>query len=635
MSNLPRRNQARENGKQTRRGCPNRQPSAQIIPHRHLSTLAVLLLLLLCGRLHAQTLDLPPRPTDAMSGGELAKSIIPLERPEREEKIYEQVALGKVPDFLRKLVPIHAQSVQDGKTNSAIYYVAPDYLAVGSDEDYFLTPLTPATAQKIANLLHCTLPTRKMVDDIYSAAAVKLTPSPIPPSAAMTTVPIFIQHNLIVTGQRKEQLPEHPLGVLVAGHKKDVVISQKLQASPGKVAIYGWHKPDGKAIQPLYAGHADTWADYSHGIRLVQLAMTVNGVSNTVPEVLTNPALAGLLSDEEPILKPEYPTTSQSAPTVKAAVEPDHYPVMKSVTLEQFRPGDFNERTLSYSIEPEIKVQINAPAILTTNKPLKLIFYALPNGNTIEQTIGKQLKPGDDWHYDIQHIGAQTRFLRGVLTNYNVVVVYMEAAQKSWPAWWKAHSDQPHLIPQVVASIRQIFKDFDMRVTLSGHSGGGRFIFAFIDSVDRIPDDIERIAFLDSNYAYSKKDHYEKLVQWLHASDQHCLSILAYNDAVALLNGKTFVSASGGTWGRSHAMLEDMEPDIKFTSETNSGLETYSALNGRAKFLLKENPDKKIFHTVQVERNGFIQSILSGTPLEGSSYLYFGDRAYTNWIAAE
>lgn len=80
-------------------------------------------------------------------------------------------------------------------------------------------------------------------------------------------------------------------------------------------------------------------------------------------------------------------------------------------------------------------------------------------------------------------------------------------------------------------------------------------------------------------------------------------------------------------------MLNDMEPEMKFTSQTNSGLETYSALNGRVKFLLKENPEKKVLHTVQVEKNGFIQSILCGTPLEGSGYVYFGDRAYTNWIA--
>ncbi len=597
-----------------------------------------LLLWVLCEHSQAQTLALPPRPTNAISGSEFAKTIVTLERPEREEKIYAQIALGNVPDFLRKLAPIHVQSVQNEKTNTAIYYVTPDYLAVGSDDDYFLTPLTPGTAQKVADLLHCNLPTRKMVDDIYSAAAVKLIPSPIPPTSAMTSVPIFIEHDLTVANQRKEQLPEHPLGALVAGHKKDVVISNKLLAQPGRVAIYGWHKPDGKPIQPLYAGHADTWADYSHGIRLAQLSLTVNGVSQTIPDVLADPTLASLLSDEGPILNPKYPTTPKSASIPKAATAESN-PVIKTVALSDFRPAAFNEQTISYTIDPEVKVHINAPTTFVAGKKVKLIFYTLPNGNTTEQTIGKQLKPDDDWHYDIQHIGAQTRFLRVLLKDYNIVVVYLEAAEKgvprSWPTWRKAHSDQPQLIPQIVASIKNTFKDYDVRVTLSGHSGGGSFIFGFINGADHIPDDIERIAFLDSNYAYDKAlEHQEKLIQWLKASDQHYLSILAYNDAIALLNGKTFVSAAGGTWGRSHAMLADMEPELKFTSQTNSGLEEYSALNGRVKFLLKENPEKKIFHTVQVEKNGFIQSLLSGTSLEGSSYVYFGDRAYTNWIAA-
>ena len=52
-------------------------------------------------------------------------------------------------------------------------------------------------------------------------------------------------------------------------------------------------------------------------------------------------------------------------------------------------------------------------------------------------------------------------------------------------------------------------------------------------------------------------------------------------------------------------------------------------------FILKENPDRKIFHTVQVERNGFIHSILSGTADEGKGYEYFGPRAYAQWIRAD
>ena len=271
-----------------------------------------LLFLLLSRSVDSQTLALPARPADAKLGAEFAKSIAALERSEREAKIYEAVARGNVPEFLRKLSPVHTQIIRDGKTNSATYYVTPDYLAIGSEEDYFLTPLTPIMAQKVADLLHCSLPTRKMVDDIYTAATVKLVPSPIPPSPAMATVPIFIQHNLTVRNQRAEQLREHPLGALVAGHKKDVVISYKLLTTPSKVAIYGWHKPDGKPIQPLYTGHADTYADYSHGIRLVQLSMTVDGAEETIPKVLANPALASLLSDEGPLSQPRYPLISQS-----------------------------------------------------------------------------------------------------------------------------------------------------------------------------------------------------------------------------------------------------------------------------------------------------------------------------------
>jgi hypothetical protein len=266
---------------------------------------------------------------------------------------------------------------------------------------------------------------------------------------------------------------------------------------------------------------------------------------------------------------------------------------------------------------------------------VKLIFYALPNGNTTEQTIGKVTDTNDDWHFDIQHIGAQTRFLRKMYPNEALVVVYLEANQKSWPAWRKKYAMQPELILKLVDEVRARFHDFKVRVTLSGHSGGGSAIFGFINAQDHIPSDVERIAFLDSNYAYDESLHHkEKLVAWLRDSDRHYLSVLAYNDAIALLNGTTFVSAAGGTWGKSHAMLKDLGAEIKFAGETNAatGIETYTALDGRVKFLLKENPTREIFHTVQVARNGFIQSMLSGTPLEGQGYVYFGARAYTNWI---
>ena len=298
---------------------------------------------------------------------------------------------------------------------------------------------------------------------------------------------------------------------------------------------------------------------------------------------------------------------------------------------------DFGERVASFTLAPDVNVLVNAPAesAFARDKKVLLIIYTLPNGNTIPQTIGRNTKASDDWHFDIQHIGAQTRFLRAMLPERTIVVACLESKAppipQSWPKWREKNGDVP--IPGIVGDIRNIFADYPVDIALAGHSGGGSFIFGYLNAVTNIPDDVGRIAFLDSNYAYDPAHgHAEKLCRWLEASGEHRLCVLAYNDAVALLNGKPFVSAAGGTWGKSHAMLKDFSARYKFTSQTNAPLERISALDGRVLFLLHENPDRKILHTVQVERNGFIEAIVSGTTNEGKGFHYFGDRAYTNWI---
>jgi hypothetical protein len=582
---------------------------------------------LLFTSLYSQTLDLPPRPANAPTGSEFAKQVAALDLPAREKEIEAQITSGNVPSFLRKLCPVPATSVVDGQTNRATFYATPDYLAVGSDEDYFLMPMSPNTAQWIATALHCCLPTPRMVNEIYAAAEVKLAPSPIPPSAGMTTVPVFSKHNEIVRAQRAEQLKAHPLGALVAGHQKDVVITGRLAAAPGHVAIYGWHQTNGLPIQPLYLKHIASWVDYSQCIRLVQEQMVVNGAATTVDEVLADPALSGLLSDEGPLLNPRYATNA--LPPLQTATN-------TAGLTRLIENPELKERITSFTFDPEVKVRINAPgeSSFAPGKKVLLIFYALPNGNSIDQTAGRIVTNKDDWRYDIQHIAAQTRFLRELIKDRTVVVVYLEAAGKSWPAWRKKHGDK--LIPELVATVKKAFASHPVETVLSGHSGGGSLIFGYLNAVEQIPADVVRIAFLDSNYAYDRASgHKDKLVKWLTGPGSHYLCVLAYNDAVALLNGKSFVSAEGGTWGKSHAMERDLAEDLKFTTQTNADFQRFTALNGRVEFILKENPEQRIFHTGQVELNGFIQSMVSGTPNEGKGYEYFGPRAYTRWIQAE
>ncbi len=590
--------------------------------------LSAVLFLAFAGTLSAKKLNLPLRSADALSGSAFAKRVSALPLKEREEAVWKEAMAGNVPEFLRELVPVTVSETTEGRANTIVYYVTPDYLAIGANDDYFPMPLTPFTAQKIADQLGCSLPTPKMVNQIYSNALVKLTPSPMTPGAAMVTMPAFIEHNETVRKQRAETLAKFPLGSLTAGHKKDVVISNKLLAGVGKVAIYGWHKPDGLPIQPVYTGHTAAWADYSHGIRLVDSEVKVNGKTSTLEKVLGDAAFASLLSNEGPMKQPRYVLTEFPEEKGKIPVKAG----TNAVAIAS--KGSFpNETVKEMKFEPEVRIQINAPATLDPKKKLLLIFFTLPNGNTIEQSVGKELKAGDDWHFNIQHIGAQTRFLREKLPDQNIVVAYLESGLKSWPAWRKKHGDAD--LPKVIELVKSQFKGFETSIVLSGHSGGGSFIFGYLNTQEKIPAEIERIAFLDSNYAYDSALHHAKFTAWLKASDRHALQILAYHDDIALLDGKTFVSAAGGTWGKSHAMLADFEKDFSLEKKVAGNLEKDSALNGRLQFLLLENPEKKIFHTVQVEKNGFIQVMLAATPLEEKDYQYFGERAYWKFIGKE
>lgn len=605
-------------------------PASRVFHLHRLYLLIPLVFGLLQGSATGQSLSLPPRQPSARPGSQLVTNatLLSPDLLTREAFIKNEILSGNVPEFLRRLTPVTITDIGSGGTNLATIYVTPDYLALGSDEDYLLIPMTPATAQQIADATDCLLPTRKIADAIYASAEVRLTPQPLAPGPMMTTVPVFGQHNDLVHTQRVAGLNTQPLGRLVAGDKKDVVITPRLLTATNKVAIYGWHQTNGAAIQPLYLGHTSAWVDYSHGIRLVAQTLLLNGRRTNTTAVLADPNLCSVLSNEGLVIQPRYPTNFV-APGGTTAIGP-RWPQGFVASKH------FGEVTRELQLPNGVRILINAPEASTfaTNKPVRLIFFATPNGNTIEQTFGKQIQPGEDWHFNIQHIGAQTRFLRQVLTNQTIVVAYLENSLKSWPAWRRTNGNDR--IPALINAVRDIFACYQQEIVLTGHSGGGSLTFGYLNAVPEIPRDVKRIAFLDSNYAYETTNHCAKLVKWLKTSAENKLCVLAYHDSIALLDGKTFVSERGGTWGRSHAMLEDLQREFSFTSTTNSaGLQAHVAANGRIQLLLKENPEKKILHTVQVDRNGFIHAILTGTPLENHGYEYFGVRAYEQWIQAD
>ena len=261
----------------------------------------------------AQNLKLKPRKTDAINGSGFSRSIADsnLTLENREKIIFNEIKLGNVPHFLRKFKKV-IDSLQIGnKTFKISYYVLPDYLAIGSDDDFFYVPMTPILAQKLANLTNCIFPTKKMVDQIYKLATIKLKPQPIPPTNKMTTIPVFIAHNDSVKAQLEILQIKDKNEELIVGNKKDIIISNKIYGNKNaRVVIYGWHKLDGKPIQPVYNKHLNTWADYSHGVRLIQDKVWINGKKTTIAKILKDDKISVILSDEGAIEKPFYPITN-------------------------------------------------------------------------------------------------------------------------------------------------------------------------------------------------------------------------------------------------------------------------------------------------------------------------------------
>jgi hypothetical protein len=186
--------------------------------------------------------------------------------------------------------------------NTLTYLVSSDYLCIGEKEDRVRLPLSAPSAQRIMDKFGCTLPTKKMVDQIWQKSEIKLEPSPNGPpyDSSMFSIDKILFHNDKVT----KQLINKDSSLLIGGHKKDVVLTNKLYPdNPNKrVAIYGWHKLNGEAIQGpginSSSHERDYYFDYSHGIRLISKDCTLNGEVMDIFTIFGSNEYSSLISDE-------------------------------------------------------------------------------------------------------------------------------------------------------------------------------------------------------------------------------------------------------------------------------------------------------------------------------------------------
>ena len=259
---------------------------------------------------------IPPRSPDALPGSAFFAQLGDKQGEAREAAALEQLLAGNIPDFLRNFVEIKLSA--GGHEGSV--WVSPDVLAVGSDDDFVRMPLAPLTAQQIHDRYRTTFVTTKLADDIHAHAEVVLTyidqsawhHYTKDPGTGMLTNPFYLEHNRRVELARKAKDPE--LGRLVSTVKKDVVLSIKLNNAPSgrslgrrSVVIYGWYRANGTPVQPESDVHVSTYADYSHGIRLVSTDMIVDGKPMSLFDVMEDKALAPLLLKAADIRSPSYP----------------------------------------------------------------------------------------------------------------------------------------------------------------------------------------------------------------------------------------------------------------------------------------------------------------------------------------
>ncbi len=243
---------------------------------------------------------IPKRAIAAPSGSEVMARLVNTRGSERDAAVTEQVLSGNVPSFLRILTPVTLPGIlADGKKIDVTICVTPEYLAVGNDRDFVRVPMGLPAAVRIADEMGFLLPTTKMVDAIYSQANVHLKPSPMKPTSQMESTTYLLQHDETIDGQRAQQ--GQSLKFLTAGQKKDLVLSNRLRSKPGRVAIYGWHRINGKPIQPLSTVHGERYADYSHGVRLVSQTAFIDGKPTKLKDILQDRQLAAIVNSEGPI----------------------------------------------------------------------------------------------------------------------------------------------------------------------------------------------------------------------------------------------------------------------------------------------------------------------------------------------
>jgi hypothetical protein len=325
----------------------------------------------------------------------------------------------------------------------------------------------------------------------------------------------------------------------------------------------------------------------------------------TVPEnttaslALDASAKAQVPSDTVPAETAETPNAP--APTVPGFPE---YSLSKSrAALEAVRI-ESTEDGRSYT---------NVALPYVRDNPTEVVVYATPNGNTLEQTLGRTRGGADSFRYDVQHVLAQLRLYRSLMPDHNVVLVVLEAPDLSWPSWQSKHTDAPKRAAALILGAAPFAQDAS--IVVASHSGGGALLFALIDRPGPLDRRLEKFVFLDSNYFFEvQMGHADKLAAWIKKEATRRLIVIAYDDRKITLHGKAVVSAKGGSYRATHRMIDAFRNrGFALREDTLGPYARYRSREGRLDFRIHLNATNKILHSALVsDENGLVFALAQG-----------------------
>lgn len=248
----------------------------------------------------------PSQPSNSIGASVFMRSTAGKSAAEIDRLAADLVIKGNFPSFLRKLVPL---KINKG-SQSIIIRVSSDFMCIGTDTDYMIWAFSAPQCQRIVDVFKCIIPTVALTEEIYKQAKIKLpaktpsmtganingkeySPSSFVSSKYMVSPKGMQIHDDMIRNQL-ESYDNYRPGVLVAGHKKDVVIDDSVPSN--RLGMHGLYNRQGKPIQGgALTPHDNNHIEYGMALRLVDRQCLFDGEQTDLLSVVRTGSASNLV----------------------------------------------------------------------------------------------------------------------------------------------------------------------------------------------------------------------------------------------------------------------------------------------------------------------------------------------------